>query len=126
MINAAPVAPLRPKLSRDDMVQVGGLALLAVALASTVFLPLYAMLSKSFEDAEGNFIGFANYREYFGTPTLVTSAENTITIGVVTMVIVVVFAFIYAYALTRSCMPFKGMFRGIAMIPILAPSLLLL
>ncbi len=124
MINAAPAAPLRPKLSRDDMVQVGGLVLLAVALASTVFLPLYAMLSKSFEDAEGNFIGIANYREYFGTPTLVTSAEHTITIGVVTMVIVVVFAFIYAYALTRSCMPFKGVFRGIAMIPILAPSLL--
>ena len=40
------------------------------------------------------------------------------------MVIVVTLAFIYAYALTRSCMPFKGLFRSIALIPILAPSLL--
>ena len=33
-------------------------------------------------------------------------------------------AFIYAYALTRSCMRFKPLFRSIAFIPILAPSLL--
>ncbi len=46
------------------------------------------------------------------------------TIGVVTTVLVGVLAFIYAYALTRSCMPMKGLFRGIAMVPILAPSLL--
>ena len=116
--------PLRPKLSSDDHIQAGGLALLAIGLLVAIFLPLYAMLSKSFQDAEGNFTGLANYREYFGTPTLVTSAQHTLTIGVVITVIVVVLAFIYAYALTRSCMPLKGFFRGVAMVPILAPSLL--
>ena len=116
--------PLRPKLSSDDHIQAGGLTLLAVGLFVAIFLPLYAMLSKSFQDAEGNFTGLANYREYFGTPTLVTSAQHTLTIGVVITVIVVVLAFIYAYALTRSCMPLKGVFRGVAMVPILAPSLL--
>ena len=116
--------PLRPKLSSDDHIQAGGLTLLAVGLFAAIFLPLYAMLSKSFQDAEGNFTGLANYREYFGTPTLVTSVQHTLTIGVVITVIVVVLAFIYAYALTRSCMPLKGFFRGVAMVPILAPSLL--
>ena len=116
--------PLRPKLSSDDHIQAGGLTLLAIGLLVAIFLPLYAMLSKSFQDAEGNFTGLANYREYFGTPTLVTSAQHTLTIGVVITVIVVVLAFIYAYALTRSCMPLKGFFRGVAMVPILAPSLL--
>ena len=116
--------PLRPKLSSDDHIQAGGLTLLAVGLFVAIFLPLYAMLSKSFQDAEGNFTGLANYREYFGTPTLVTSVQHTLTIGVVITVIVVVLAFIYAYALTRSCMPLKGFFRGVAMVPILAPSLL--
>ena len=29
-----------------------------------------------------------------------------------------------AYALTRTCMPFKGFFKAVALIPILAPSLL--
>ena len=116
--------PLRPKLSSDAHIQAGGLTLLAVGLFVAIFLPLYAMLSKSFQDAEGNFTGLANYREYFGTPTLVTSVQHTLTIGVVITVIVVVLAFIYAYALTRSCMPLKGFFRGVAMVPILAPSLL--
>ena len=120
----ARAAPLRPALSRDDLMQGGGLAVLAVCLVGAIFLPLYAMLKKSFEDEGGNFIAFANYIEYFGTPALVTSAEHTITIGVVTTLIVITLAFIYAYALTRSCMPLKGLFRGIAMIPILAPSLL--
>ena len=123
-IAVARAAPLRPRLSRDDLIQGAGLVVLALVLAGAVFLPLYAMLSKSFEDADGHFVGFANYVEYFGTPALVTSAQHTITIGVLTMVITVTLAFIYAYALTRSCMPFKGFFRGVAMIPILAPSLL--
>ncbi len=116
--------PLRARLSRDDLIQGSGLVAMAVFLVVVMFLPLYAMLSKSFEDAEGNYIGFANYLEYFSTPTLVTSAHHTITIGVITTVIVVGLAFVYAYALTRSCMPFKGLFRAIALIPILAPSLL--
>ena len=82
------------------------------------------MLSKSLEDADGNFLGFTNYAEYFNTPALLSSAQHTVTIGVLTTLIVVVLAFIYAYALTRSCIPFKGVFRGIAVVPILAPSLL--
>ncbi len=118
------VTPLRPRLSRDDLFQGGGLGVLAVFLFGAMLLPLYWILSKSFEDADRNFIGLANYVKYFSTPALVTSVEHTITIGVVTTVIVVVLAFIYAYALTRSCIPFKGLFRIIALIPILAPSLL--
>jgi ABC-type Fe3+ transport system permease subunit len=33
-------------------------------------------------------------------------------------------AFGFAYALSRSCIPAKGMFRTIALIPLLAPTLL--
>ncbi len=33
-------------------------------------------------------------------------------------------AFVYAYALQRSCMRWKGLFQALALIPILAPSLL--
>ena len=39
--------------------------------------------------------------------------------------IVMPLAFVYAYALTRSRMPFKGLFYAVAMLPLFAPSLLL-
>ncbi len=123
-VAVAGATPLRLRLSRDDLVRGGGLVVMGLLLVVAVLLPLYVLLAKSFEDADGTFIGFANYLEYFGTPALVSSAGHTIFIGVVTMVIVVTLAFIYAYALTRSCMPCKGLFRSIALIPILAPSLL--
>ncbi|HSR71646.1 MAG TPA: putative 2-aminoethylphosphonate ABC transporter permease subunit [Kiloniellales bacterium] len=116
--------PLKARIGRDDLIQGAGLVVLALLLVVTVVLPLFSMLSRSFQDADRNFIGLDNYATYFATPSLVVSAQNTLTIGVITTIIVVVLAFIYAYALTRSCMPFKGLFRGIALIPILAPSLL--
>jgi iron(III) transport system permease protein len=117
-------APLRLRLGRDDLFQGGGLAVMALFLVVVVLLPLFSMLSRSLQDENRAWVGFANYVEYFSTPALVTSAEHTLTIGIITTIIVIVLAFIYAYALTRSCMPFKGLFRGIALIPILAPSLL--
>ncbi|MFQ6022071.1 MAG: ABC transporter permease subunit, partial [Acidiferrobacterales bacterium] len=123
-VAVARATPLRPRLSRDDLVRGGGLVVMAVFLFAVVLLPLYAMLKKSFQDADENFIGLANYVDYFGTPALAASVGHTLFIGIVTTVIVVTLAFVYAYALTRSCMPFKGLFRGIAIIPILAPSLL--
>ena len=41
-----------------------------------------------------------------------------------TTLVTVPLAFLFAYAIQRSCIPFKGLWRNIAMIPILAPSLL--
>jgi iron(III) transport system permease protein len=40
------------------------------------------------------------------------------------MLVSVVLGFIYAYALTRSRIPGRGLFRGIAMLPLFAPTLL--
>lgn len=115
---------LRARLSRDDLIQGIGLLVMALLFVVVIVLPLFSMFARSFQDADHNFIGLGNYVEYFSTPSLVISAQHTMTIGVITTVIVVVLAFIYAYALTRSCMPLKGVFRSIALIPILAPSLL--
>lgn len=65
-----------------------------------------------------------NYLEYFSTPTLRQSIGNSLLIAGITTVITVTLAFLFAYALTRSCMPAKGLFKTIAMVPILVPSLL--
>lgn len=66
----------------------------------------------------------ANYAAYFGTPALTTSIGNSLTVALLTTVITVALAFGFAYALQRTCMPLKGLFRTLAVIPILVPSLL--
>ncbi|MBM3478709.1 MAG: putative 2-aminoethylphosphonate ABC transporter permease subunit [Alphaproteobacteria bacterium] len=115
-------ARLRP--ARDELVMRGLLVLLGAWLFVAVALPLWTLLSKSFHDFNGNFVGLANYARYVSTPSLLASFWNSLAIAVVTTAIVIPLAFVYAYALTRSCMRFKGLFQALALIPILAPSLL--
>ena len=68
--------------------------------------------------------GLQNFAAYFSTPALFNSIENSLVIAAISTVVTVVLAFWFAYALNRSCMRFKGVFRLIAMMPILVPSLL--
>ena len=119
---AAPLA--RPILSRDDWIMRWGMLVLGVWLSVAVVLPLYTLLSKGLEDHAGRFVGLANFAEFFATPVLFNSIYNSLTIAIISTVITITLAFVYAYALTRSCMPGKAIFKGIAMVPILAPSLL--
>jgi iron(III) transport system permease protein len=93
-------------------------------LAASVLLPLYVMLSKSLENADGGFVGLANYAHFFRTPALFNSIFNSLYISVAATAILLVVTFVYGYALTRSCMPFKKVFRLIALVPLLTPSLL--
>jgi iron(III) transport system permease protein len=69
-------------------------------------------------------LGLENYAAYFSTPTLFRSIENSVFIALVSTIITVGLAFGFAYALNRSCMRFKGVFKLVAMVPILVPSLL--
>ena len=101
-----------------------GVCLLIGWLLLTLILPLWWLLSKSFQNQSGEFVGLANYLRYFSTPALFASVWNSLYIAVLTTAIVLPLAFVYAYALQRSCMRFKGLFQALALIPILAPSLL--
>jgi iron(III) transport system permease protein len=93
---------------------------LVVALA----LPLGIMLAKSLQGPRDEFVGLANYARYFSTPALFQSVGNSLWVSCVSTVITVPAAFVYAYALTRSRMPLPGLFKTIALVPILVPSLL--
>lgn len=123
---AAPAVNLRAArgFGRDELVQRGAILLLAAWLVVTVLLPLWALLSKSFESADGKWVGLDNYITYFSTPTLIGSLWNSLFVSALTTAIVLPLAFLYAYALTRSRMPAKGVFQAISLVPILAPSLL--
>jgi len=101
-------------------------ALAAVALLLLAFLaaPLGAILVKSVQDGDGRWIGLKNFIDYARTPALLQSLWNSLWVSALVTVITVPPAFGFAYALTRSCMGFKKLLRGITLIPLLAPSLL--
>jgi len=120
-------APARASLtpiSREAWVARIGVLLLVAWLLLSIALPLWALLSKSFQNANGEFVWLANYIRYFSTPSLFNSIFNSIGVALATTAIVIPLAFLYAYALTRSRMKFKGLFYAAAMLPLFAPSLL--
>ena len=122
---AVPAAPrIKAKISRDDWMMRACMMLIGLFLAFSVLLPLYTLMSKSFENSAGEFIGLANFAEYFETPALFYSAINSLYISVIGTFLVLGTAFVYAYALTRTCMPFKLFFKLVAVVPLLTPSLL--
>ena len=90
------------KLGLDRGLQVAGVVIGILFLIVTMVLPLYAILSKSVENKDGEFVGLANYLEYASNPSLLNSISNSFTIAIVTTVIVISLALLTAYALTRT------------------------
>ncbi|MFH4358651.1 putative 2-aminoethylphosphonate ABC transporter permease subunit [Vibrio diabolicus] len=112
------------RISRDNIVLFGLLAGLSTMMILFILMPLWAMLAKSVQNSDGEFVGLANFATYFSSSSLWVSVGNTFSLGLVVTTVVGILAFGYAYALTRSCMPFKGLFQILGTAPILAPSLL--
>ncbi len=100
------------------------IALIALVLVAFLASPLLAILLQALQGQEGQFVWFDNFVEYAKTPALLGSLWNSVWVSSVVTLIVLPLSFAFAYALTRSCMPFKALFRGITLIPLLAPSLL--
>ena len=119
-----PAPAIRPEVGRDGWIMRAFIGVIGLYLVITLAFPLYAMMSKSVRDDDGAFVGLANYLDYFATPALTWSIGNSLQVATITTLITVTIAFTFAYALTRSCIPFKGLFQSITMIPILVPSLL--
>jgi iron(III) transport system permease protein len=100
------------------------LGLVAIILIAFLAAPLLAILQQALLGKTGNFIWFDNFIEYAKTPALLESLWNSLWVSTAVTLIAVPLAFGFAYALTRSCMQCKALFRGITLIPLLAPSLL--
>ena len=122
--NAAKAVPLRLRAHWTERVAQTAIVLIVLVLVVFLALPLLTILRQALENADGHFVGLANFIVYAQTPELLQSLWNSLWVSAVVTVITVPLAFGFAYALTRSCMPLKGLFRGIALVPLLAPSLL--
>ena len=111
---------------KDSSDRVGLFMLISYIILFLLFLvlPLGALISKSLQNKDGEFIGLTNYNLYLQEPALFQSLYNSLFVAICSTVIVVVLAFLFSYALTRTCMPFKGFFKLVALIPLLSPSIL--
>lgn len=121
---AVPGRPLTQKSHWTDWVGHAALALVVLVLLAFLALPLLAILVQAVEGPDGEFVGLRNFIAYARTPALLESLWNSIWVSGLVTLITVPLAFVFAYAVTRSCMPLKAVFRGITLIPLLAPSLL--
>jgi iron(III) transport system permease protein len=115
---------LRQRTDPADRIAHGALLAVVVLLVAFLAAPLAAVLVQSVEDRGGAFVGLDNFLAYLKTPALANSLWNSVWVAAVVTLLTVPAAFVFAYALTRSCMPFKGVFRTISLTPLLAPSLL--
>jgi len=111
---------------KDSSDRVGQIMLATYILLFAVFLvlPLGSLIYKSLQNKQGEFVGLSNYNLYLQEPALFLSLFNSLFIAISSTIIVVILAFLFSYALTRTCMPFKGFFRLVALIPLLSPSIL--
>lgn len=108
----------------EALVANGLVGLLCLVLVTLIALPLWALLSKAFQDGNGVFVGLANFALYVTTPTLVAALVNSLSVAALSTAIVLPLAFVYAYALQRSRIPLKGLLYAAALLPVFAPSLL--
>ncbi|WP_145914965.1 putative 2-aminoethylphosphonate ABC transporter permease subunit [Comamonas thiooxydans] len=104
-----------------------GLSVLGLlgALLVAIALPVGALLGRSFVSADGKFSGLAQYLAYAQTPGVAQSLFNSLWLSAISSTLCVALAYGYAYGVMRSCMPLARFFRAIALVPLLAPSLLM-
>lgn len=123
-----PSGPARPRhrALHWEHVWLGALLLgmLGVLLAA-IALPVGALLGHSFLSADGSFSGGAQYLAYVRMPGVGRSLFNSLWLSAVSSTLCVALAYVYAYGITRSCMPLARLFRAVALVPLLAPSLLM-
>ncbi len=117
-------ATLTLRATAIDRIAHLGLVFVAFMLLAFMAAPLFAILQQSVQDSKGGFVGLANFASYLQSPALLASLWNSLWVAVVVTLVTLPAAFVFAYALTRSRMRWKPVYRGITLIPLLAPSLL--
>jgi iron(III) transport system permease protein len=110
--------------ARTDLTMQAMPPILLVVLATATILPIGALLVRAFLGKDGGFVGLENFLRYGAEPGLVIAAWNSVSLSTISTVIAMALAFPFAYTLVRTSIPGRGIFRLIALLPLLAPSLL--
>lgn len=110
--------------TKDEVIREILTWFILIFLIVAIVFPLGLLLTKSFENNSGEFIGLSNFKEYFSNKNLLISLKNTFTISIASSIISLVLAFIYAYGVQRTTIRFKNIFKYIALMPLFAPTIM--
>ncbi len=124
MVEAATAADRRSRPIMPDLTGAALPPVLLLLLGIITVLPISALLIRAFLARDGGFVGLDNFIRYATEPGLAVAAWNSASLSAISTVIVMALAFPYAYALVRTRIPGRGFFRLMALLPLLAPSLL--
>lgn len=108
----------------DRVFVLGGQWLLLVLLVIAVLLPLLAILWRGLSGDASQGGGVQSALALFGSSNFRWLLGNSLKVSLTVALIVVPLAYAFAYALQRSCMAAKPVWRGISLLPLLAPSML--
>ncbi|WP_136474007.1 putative 2-aminoethylphosphonate ABC transporter permease subunit [Pseudomonas sp. DG56-2] len=108
----------------DRLFVVGGKWLLLLLLSIAVLMPLLAIFWRGFSGDAGQGGGLVAARELFASANFHWLLGNSLKVSVSVAAIVVPLAYLFAYALQRTLIPGKRIWRGISLLPLLAPSML--
>ena len=123
---SGPTAPRQTYVFNWEKLWLGALVLaLLVVLLVAIALPVGTLLGHSFVSADGQFSGLAQFMAYARMPGIGRSLFNSLWLSALSSTLCVALAYGYAYGVVRSCMPLARLFRAIALVPLLAPSLLM-
>ncbi len=119
-----PLASRWPADLADRLFVCGGQWLLLVLLLLTVLLPLAAMLWRGLAGDPGQGGGLTAASELVASTNFRWLLGNSLKSALAVVLIVLPLAYAFAYALQCTCVPGKGLWRGISLLPLLAPSML--
>lgn len=130
---AAPMTlPLSDNLARnaaraergDTLFVLGGKLLLLLLLAIAVLMPLLAIFWRGFSAQDGQGGGWVAARELVTSDNFHWLVGNSLKVSLSVAAIVVPLAYLFAYALQRTLIPGKRVWRGLSLLPLMAPSML--
>ena len=97
------------------------MAVVFLLLLTFVFYPILQVIHRSVAGPEG--LSLANYVLYFSNPRISRTVLHSLFVSSLSTVVTVSIAFVFAYALTRTTIPGKTLLHTLAMLPLVAPSL---